>query len=249
MSRPAALAALVLVVAACSGSALERRRRRRRPARHRAPTERLPSADARAASAPSSTRPAPTDVILRYDEGGGFVHAGLCLASQAPIFTLYGDGTVVFRNPTKDGPAGRSASVCRSSPFRTAQTERGADPGDCSSSRSARAASGAARAEYPNIMVADASTAIFTINAGGLAKTVSVYALGIDAPDGRPTSLARAGLREAGATASPTSTRAARSRPTSTRPTRYRGHPARRPARRARRRRPGRGRTSRRPTS
>ena len=32
-------------------------------------------------------------------------------------------------------------------------------------------------------MVADASTAIFTVNAGGLKKTVSVYALGMDAPD------------------------------------------------------------------
>jgi hypothetical protein len=49
---------------------------------------------------------------------------------------------------------------------------------------------GAARAEYTDMMVSDASTAVFTVNAGGLAKTVSVYALGFDAPD-VPDRLAR----------------------------------------------------------
>ena len=39
-----------------------------------------------------------TDVILRLDEGGGFVMPAF-LASQVPHFTLYGDGTVIFRNP------------------------------------------------------------------------------------------------------------------------------------------------------
>ena len=42
---------------------------------------------------------------------------------------------------------------------------------------------GAARAEYTDMMVSDASTAVFTVNAGGLAKTVSVYALGFEAPE------------------------------------------------------------------
>ena len=40
---------------------------------------------------------------------------------------------------------------------------------------------GAARAEYTDMMVADASTTTFTIKAGGLDKTVSVYALGMEA--------------------------------------------------------------------
>ena len=40
----------------------------------------------------------PTDVVLRYEEGGGFVMPAF-LATQAPHFTLYGDGTIVFRNP------------------------------------------------------------------------------------------------------------------------------------------------------
>ena len=36
---------------------------------------------------------------------------------------------------------------------------------------------GAARPNYPNDMVTDHSTAVFTVKAGGLTKTVSVYAL------------------------------------------------------------------------
>jgi hypothetical protein len=39
---------------------------------------------------------------------------------------------------------------------------------------------GSARLEYGNNMVADAGTTTFAIDAGGLKKTVSVYALGID---------------------------------------------------------------------
>ena len=53
-----------------------------------------------------------TDVILRYDEGGGFMIAGYS-ASQAPPFTLYGDGTVIFRNPMLEMPAAQG-SVSRS---------------------------------------------------------------------------------------------------------------------------------------
>jgi hypothetical protein len=41
-----------------------------------------------------------------------------------------------------------------------------------------------ARPNYTNDMVADASTAIFTIEAGGIKKSVSVYALGLDVAGG-----------------------------------------------------------------
>ena len=41
---------------------------------------------------------------------------------------------------------------------------------------------GTARLEYADQMVADALTTTFRIEAGGLQKTVSVYALGIDTP-------------------------------------------------------------------
>ena len=44
-----------------------------------------------------------TDVLLRFDQGGGFVMPAF-LATSAPIFTLYGDGTIIFRNPSLEGP-------------------------------------------------------------------------------------------------------------------------------------------------
>jgi hypothetical protein len=42
----------------------------------------------------------------------------------------------------------------------------------------------AAKPQYNNMQVADAGTAIFTVDAGGLKKVVSVYALGIDNSQG-----------------------------------------------------------------
>ena len=72
--------------------------------------------------APESAAPSPssaggvehktgaTDVLLRYEEGGGFMMAGYA-ASQAPIFTLYGDGTVIFRNPMLDVPPAQGSTM------------------------------------------------------------------------------------------------------------------------------------------
>ncbi len=48
-----------------------------------------------------------------------------------------------------------------------------------------------ARPEYRNDMIADAGTAVFTVQAGGLTKSVSVYALGLEV-DGVPDGPARA---------------------------------------------------------
>ena len=82
-------------------------------------------------------------------------------------FTLYGDGTVIFRNPTRRRPPAVGI-VMPLQPVPHRQADRGADPGRCSSSPSARAASGRPAPSTTNTMVADASTAIFTVNAGGL---------------------------------------------------------------------------------
>lgn len=173
-ARRAALPAIVLLVAACAAAA--------------------PSAPPQASASPPSASPSATpgafgaiehatgasDVILRYDQGGGFVMPGF-LASQAPIFTLYGDGTVIFRNPAKEGPP-PVGNVFRFNQFRTARLseeqiqatlEKALGEGQL----------GIARPDYPSDQVADASTAIFSVNAGGLKKTVSVYALGIDVPN------------------------------------------------------------------
>ena len=62
------------------------------------------------------------------------------------------------------------------------QADRGADPGPARY-RSGEGGLGAARPEYPNDLVADAATAVFTVNAGGLNKTVSIYALGLEMED------------------------------------------------------------------
>ena len=50
---------------------------------------------------------------------------------------------------------------------------------------------GIARPEYRNDLVADAATAVFTVNAGGVTKTVSIYALGLEM-ENDPDAAARA---------------------------------------------------------
>jgi hypothetical protein len=166
--RLPALAILALIVVACGGATATSQ-----------PT-------AAATTSPSSSTggfgaiehaTGSTDVLLRFEQGGGFV-APAFLATQAPIFTLYGDGTVLFRNPAQDAlPA--IGSVIPERPFRTARLteeqiqgvlEDALGPGGL----------GAARARYQNDQVADAPTATFTVNAGGLTKQVSIYALGMD---------------------------------------------------------------------
>jgi hypothetical protein len=122
----------------------------------------------------------PTDVLLRYDEGGGFVMPGF-LASQTPPFTLYGDGTVIFRNNALEFPPPQG-SVSMMNPMRTAKlTEEQIQDVLLLALREGGLA--VARPKYENNMVADAGTAIFTIHAGGVDKTVSVYALGMEVQD------------------------------------------------------------------
>jgi hypothetical protein len=181
MSRSAALAALVVVLAACSGSAASDTPTGS-PAGSRGPS----SGPSGASSATPSTvgaiehKTGPTDVILRYDEGGGFVMPAYT-AARAPAFTLYGDGTLIFR-PTQVEPLPAVGSVEPFRPYRSAKMneEQIQDLLDYALNEGGL---GAARAEYTDMMVSDASTAVFTVNAGGLAKTVSVYALGFEAPE------------------------------------------------------------------
>jgi hypothetical protein len=174
--RPAALAALVLIVAACANPA----------ASGSPPVTAKPSSSPTAlpSASPSGVgaiehRTGGTDVILRYAEGGGMMMAGFS-ATTAPIFTLYGDGTLIFRDLSRD-PLQAIGSVIPYSPFRTARMneeqiqtllEFALGPGGL----------GTARADYPNDTISDVTTAVFTVNAGGLAKEVSVYALGMESP-------------------------------------------------------------------
>lgn len=122
-----------------------------------------------------------TDVLLRLDEGGGFVMPAF-LASQVPPFTLYGDGTVVFRNLAQEFPPAQG-SVATFNPLRTAKLSE-EQIQDLLVYALTEGGLGVARPNYPNDQVADASTSIFTVEAGGIKKTVSVYALGMDVAAG-----------------------------------------------------------------
>ncbi len=111
------------------------------------------------------------------------------LATKTPIFTLYGDGTIIFRNPAAEMPPA-VGPVQPFAPLRTARlTEEQVQA--LLEMALGEGGLGAARLDYPSNQVADAPTSIFTVNAGGLKKRVSVYALGIDAP-GMPDAIARA---------------------------------------------------------
>lgn len=120
------------------------------------------------------------DIVLRYDQGGSMmVEMNL---SQAPIFTLYGDGTVVFRDPASQaGPGANGVLVYPL--YRTAKLSV-----EQIQSLIAFAVTdgglGVAKERYENPMVADAGTSFFTIAAGGRTKTVEIY--GLEMSEGAP---------------------------------------------------------------
>ena len=123
----------------------------------------------------------PTDVLLRFEQGGGFV-APAFLATQTPIFS----STATGRSSSATRPrirCRRSAPSSRTGPFRTARLTEEQIQGVLEDALGTGGL-GAARTDYRNDQIADAPTAVFTINAGGLSKTVSIYALGIDVQQG-----------------------------------------------------------------
>lgn len=112
-----------------------------------------------------------TDIVLRLETGGGFVPMEF-VATAAPQFTLYGDGTVIFQTaaapPFGVGGALPSWVMGKMSEENIQALLRFAlDRGRLAG----------ARDRYENMMCADCSTTTFVLNAGGLNKTVSVYAL------------------------------------------------------------------------
>jgi hypothetical protein len=145
----------------------------------------LPPGETSPTAASPSTRPVGAighstggwDVLLRFEEGGGFVPPSF-LATQAPSFTLYGDGTVIFRNAL-EAPADKGDGIVRGVPFRIAQLSE--DQVQALLDRAInRGALGVARAHYDPGTIADAPTSTFLLNAGGVRKVVSVVALGMD---------------------------------------------------------------------
>ena len=165
----ASLAALAVLVVACTGSGAGAS-----PAVSPAgPSNAPPSASASAIGAIDHMTGA-TDVILRLDEGGGFI-APAFTATQAPIFTLYGDGTVIFRNPQAD-PLAPVGDVFPFHPFRIVKISE-AQIQALLASALGEAGLGVALPDYRNDHIADAATTVFTLAAGGIKKTVSIYAL------------------------------------------------------------------------
>ena len=117
------------------------------------------------------------EIVLRFDESGGFVPPEF-LAAHVPMFTLYGDGTVVFVQSNATLPA-RQDGVMTSPPVRTGKLTE--DQVQALLEVAIRDGGlGSARAEYQNPLVADAPTAVFMLNADGAEKTVSVVALGME---------------------------------------------------------------------
>jgi len=168
----ALLMALMLVVAACGGGAGWASGS---PSGSPAPTTAPPTDGTFLEHAMGRT-----DVVFRFEEGGGFVPMGF-FATQAPQFTLYGDGTVLFRDPNT-APAPSAGKVFALDPYLIGRLS---EPQIQAFLQFALEEGGlaVARGPYSPGNVADAPTAIFTINAGGLTKTVSVEALGFDNPD------------------------------------------------------------------
>src|SRR3954469_11258533 len=120
----------------------------------------------------------PTAVVLRWEQGGGLMPMEF-LTTQAPEFTLYGDRTLIFK-PTDtraNDPFGGQAML----PYQVGHLdEEGVQALLAFALGQGRLL--AAKPNYENNMVADAGTTILTVNAAGLHKVVSIYALGMEDP-------------------------------------------------------------------
>lgn len=128
------------------------------------------------------------DVVFRFEEGGGFVPIGF-FATEAPMFTLYGDGTVIFRDSTA-APPSEAAAINRMPAFRWARLS---EEQVQSFLRDAIADGGLGVArDFYEGPGADLPTATFTITVAGTTKRVSVMALGMDRGDGPDALVLRA---------------------------------------------------------
>jgi hypothetical protein len=116
------------------------------------------------------------DIVLRVESRGGFVPVEF-LATSAPSFTLYGDGTVVFRDDQAP-PPDAVGSVVRSIPFQTIKLD---EEGIQALLDFALGPGGIGVATGPYMCnCADMPSTNFTVNADGRSKTVSVTGM---APD------------------------------------------------------------------
>ena len=117
------------------------------------------------------------------ESGGGFVPIEF-FATAAPTFTLYGDGTVVFRDPTAT-PPDPVGNVNRLSPFLTIRLDEDGIQALLADAIG-RGGLGIAAGPYQG-MGADIPTTTFTITADGRTKEVSVVGL---SPEMHPQNVA-----------------------------------------------------------
>jgi len=137
-----------------------------------------------------------SDVVLRIEESGGLMPLEASL-TYTPTFTLYGDGTVIWRDNFAP-PPDSGDNLIRPTPLLTTRLDaatiqvvlaEATGPGGL----------GVAVGPYNELMGADIPSTIFTINAGSLLepKRVEVVAL---SPEAHPKNLqivtALAGLAE-----------------------------------------------------
>jgi hypothetical protein len=117
------------------------------------------------------------ELVLQYEVGGGFVPFEFFI-TQAPQFSLYGDGAVIWR-PQQD--AGRIGLPGGALPrFLQGRMDEDAVQALLAFALGQGRLAGA-RETYPQNSCADCPTTIFRINADGMSKTVTIDALGIEA--------------------------------------------------------------------
>jgi hypothetical protein len=98
------------------------------------------------------------------------------MAAQAPTFTLYGDGVIVFQPRVETFPEPDANGVVHGIPWRTAKLDE-SQIQDLLEFAIGTGALGTAKDSYVEGGIADAPNTIFTLKAGGLDKTVVVNAL------------------------------------------------------------------------
>lgn len=130
-----------------------------------------------AQSAEPTVDPDSAKVVLRMSVGGGFVPMSVSLL-QMPTFTLYADGSVIFRPSTGgtfDAPAPLVQAQLSDEQVAALLAFAGGPGGLVEAAE-----------RYDDMFVSDAPTTVFTIDTPGLTKTVSAYALGFEQPGGSP---------------------------------------------------------------
>lgn len=122
----------------------------------------------------------PPLVVLRMETVGGFAPLQ-ALLTRVPTFTLYADGTAIYRRPAEpdaeEAGAAPLAATVLSSEQMVELLDFALTRGGLSEAREAYRVGG----------IADATTTVFTVRFADAHKTVSVYALGlgVEGPDRR----------------------------------------------------------------